>query len=521
MKKRFLCLLMGVMIACMFSLSSCSLFESTIKTVKYKYNDETIYITVKKGSYYILDSIPEKFGYTFEGLFDANGKQHVSSQGESLTEFKEKEETLTLYVRFKPIQYPLNFDFGGASAASGGTITAEYDNTIPQLPANLRLEGKSFTGWYTMPDGKGLKVSGADGVSQVSVNEHNFDLENNKINLYAAFDDIMVTVTFRDLTGATIQTSRVSYGSNLSDVANSVRVNGLGVISWQGSVSGKVTKDTELVAKEYAPVIELDCRGGEGKREIIAREGSYISLPVPQKANNDFLYWESENGKEYTSSTMPKQSIKLRAVWQPKIVFDSNGGSSVNEIAKKAGASVTLPSPERTGFIFAGWFTEDGEPYSSKVMPEDGIALKAGWARIKNETFDLTERNNYVTNKSKFCKIDLQEYNPKNLKMPVHVKLHFQAQHFSGSSIVFDGFNDLIVGYYSQATTVQSYALCASKRLPHDKVKDYRIYNLEQDLIVTDGLFYVVFTNGSVNNGIDIKDGYAKIQFPDFANIEL
>lgn len=511
-----------------FSMGACDLFSTADQEVySVMYYDGTEHIIeARNGKHYSLDKIPERFGYTFTGLFDeeTGGVQYVSADGNSINPYS-RGQADRLYPQFTPNRYAVKLDYGGASATEGVTLSAEYGKAMPKLPADLNLTGKEFCGWFSKPDCGGIKVSGADGVSQTIVDEDSFPIDDPEgITLFAGFKTKMVTVVFRTDTGSFINSVQAEYGSYLADHANSVRVNGMAVLRWNQSTAGKVTEDAELIAEEYAPVIELDCRGGNGASEIIAPAGESICLPAPQKEFADFLYWEDENGKEFTQTVMPDRSIRLRAVWQPKIVLDSNGGSAVEDIAQKAGTAVVLPSPARSGYLFAGWFTESGEMYTATVMPEEGMILKAGWCLKKTVRIDFRTgtQEYYVTDESKFCKVDLSEYNPNNFNITVSVKLHFEAKHYSGTSIVFDGFNDLSVGYYSQATTLKQYALCPAKRLPHDKVRDYRVYNLEQkDIVVADSLFFIGFTCGSNYNGVKVKNCYAEVEYPDYAHMIL
>ena len=114
---------------------------------------------------------------------------------------------------------------------------------------------------------------------------------------------------------------------------------------------------------------------------------------------------------------MPTASTTLKAVWQAKIEFDENGGSSVNDISEPAGNSITLPTPIRNGYIFAGWFTTENQRYSETRMPSGGIALKAGWYQAKNKIITVVEQNfdNKVTvdetsySTSRRWKIDLAD----------------------------------------------------------------------------------------------------------------
>lgn len=66
------------------------------------------------------------------------------------------------------------------------------------------------------------------------------------------------------------------------------------------------------------------------------------------------------------------------------IVFHENGGSDVADITKPYGSLVgTLPEPVRDGYVFCGWYTDDGtfqNLFEEKKMPEGGAQLYARWA---------------------------------------------------------------------------------------------------------------------------------------------
>lgn len=183
---------------------------------------------------------------------------------------------------------------------------------------------------------------------------------------------------------------QVEYDTPISQVVPQTRVNGNAVLSWSkeqgGAVfNGKVTGDMVLYALEYAPVIDFDVNGGKEVTSVVARAGDTVVLPTPVKEMAKFSHWEDMRGNKYTSATMPEKSITLKAVWQAKIVFDENGGTEVNDISEKAGTSIKLPTPERDGFIFAGWYTADKEQYTLTTMPAAGITLTAGWYKEKSD----------------------------------------------------------------------------------------------------------------------------------------
>jgi len=65
------------------------------------------------------------------------------------------------------------------------------------------------------------------------------------------------------------------------------------------------------------------------------------------------------------------------------ITFDSNDGTPVTEIIGRADTAISAPTPpERDGFTFGGWYTDDetfNNPYTFTVMPGANITLYAKW----------------------------------------------------------------------------------------------------------------------------------------------
>lgn len=369
------------------SLTACDLFNSDPKEYTIQYTDDSGLheLTVTEGNLYSLETIPEREGYIFAGLFDAEigGTQYVSATGSALSAFTDG-RSMILYPQFKAKEYTLILDYQGAQVTGSRQLTVAYGSSLPELPKNLALEHKEFAGWYTAENCGGVQVADSYGlIPMVSVfNKDNFDITKDTINLYAGFEVETFDVICCFEAGMDTETVKVAYDTPVSQIVPQTRVNGNAPITWSKSqggevFNGKVTSEMVLYAVEYAPVIELDSNGGSYVKPVVARAGSTISLPTPTKDLTKFAYWEDMQGNRYTSTTMPSKSISLKAVWQAKIVFDENGGTDVNDISEMAGTTISLPTPEKEGFIFAGWYTWDGSKYSTDSMPVDGIMLYA------------------------------------------------------------------------------------------------------------------------------------------------
>lgn len=424
--------------------------EPITYTVQYTDDGGVHTVTVTKGEPYSISAIPEKFGYEFLGLFDAEtgGTKFVNAQGSSVSPFNDN-ASIVLYPQYKAKVYTLVLDYQGAEISGARQFTVNYGENLPELPKNLKLDYHDFLGWYTAKDCGGTQVADKYGLVPVvsDVNEKNFDLsvDSTIIYLYAGFNAKTYTVTFNYGAGEESEEVKVEHGTPIKSVITTKRdKNGWGVLTWSklpndttgsGIFDGKVTDDLVLYAVEYAPVIELDANGGKEIAAVVARAGEEVVLPVPVRANYKFVYWADEKGNKTDIVTMPENGARLKAVWRAKIVFDENGGSEVEDICVATGENITLPVPEKEGYIFAGWYTVDKEKYDATKMPSASIKLKAGWYKTEYVKVVVSDFNDYggyhrvdgsnTFNSNPDTSVDLSKYIPNGGKIVVcfHIKV--------------------------------------------------------------------------------------------------
>ena len=390
-----------VAVICVSMLAACDNKEPTAtddSTYTIQYTDEsgTYKVEVKNGEAFTFNKVPSKTGYEFVGLFDAKvgGTQYTDNFGASLSAYTDK-KNLVLFPQFNAKEYTVVLDYQGAEVTSGRQFTVAYNSKITELPKNLVLENKTFVGWYTKPNCEGVKVADAYGVlPKISdINEKNFDLSEGYIYLYAGFEGEKHTVTlfFEDSNGnVDSEEIKVEHGTLVSKIVVKARVDGKAPIAWSKSengeiFNGKITGETVLYAREYAPVIDFDSNGGKDVTSLVARAGAGITLPTPQRENYVFDGWYTQGGVAVNYTTMPSDGQTLVAKWKAMIVFDERGGTEVDDISEKVGERVTLPTTSKDGYIFAGWYTEQGEAYTSTSMPSDSIKLVAKYYKVQTK----------------------------------------------------------------------------------------------------------------------------------------
>ena len=93
------------------------------------------------------------------------------------------------------------------------------------------------------------------------------------------------------------------------------------------------------------------------------------------------------------------------------ISFDSNGGSTVKSITKKYNEKVTAPkNPTRTGYTFAGWYTDTAlkQAYTFSTMGWDNVKLYAKWTPKTNTMYRVEHYQQDITNCKKYTLKDTE-----------------------------------------------------------------------------------------------------------------
>lgn len=448
-------------------------------TIQYTDDNGVHTITVKNGALYSITDIPQRTGYTFLGLYDAEvgGTQYVNAAGSALGPFNDN-KNVVLFPHFAANQYTLALDFQGAEVIGEREVAVEYGARLPELPKNLTLKDKEFMGWYTQPNCKGEQIADNYGIlpGKSIVDEVTFDLSDERgiIYLYAGFRGQMYDVTFYFGDGIEPETVQVEHGTSIADVVPETRVNGLGVYRWSitendtelaDAFTGKVTSDLVLYAAQFAPVIDFEVNGGEEIVSLVLPVGSPLALPNAEKKNYKFNKWTYADGSNAVIDSMPRQSVTLYAKWDAMLVFDTRGGESVQNISAEVGSTIELPIPARDGFIFAGWFDEEGEEYTSTHMPSESVMLKARWYKINTAELVLLGSNDVVNCTGSepviinSLTIDLSTYLPSNFDGDITFTVAWKGAHEYCSS---SDPSTVSIGFYFNKPVSSRYFLGSS-----------------------------------------------------------
>ncbi len=124
---------------------------------------------------------------------------------------------------------------------------------------------------------------------------------------------------------------------------------------------------------------------------------NHVVPAVPTRLGYTFIDWDDD-----IPSTMPADNIILTALYsinQYSISFETDEGSSINDITQDYGSSISEPvSPSKSGFTFEGWFLDSSynTVYSFSSMPAEDITVYAKWnlgfnfVLLDDETYELS-----------------------------------------------------------------------------------------------------------------------------------
>ncbi|MEA5061024.1 MAG: InlB B-repeat-containing protein [Erysipelotrichaceae bacterium] len=265
---------------------------------------------------------------------------------------------------------PQTYNYGDTAVAYGiGAITNQ---------------DKLFIGWSLEENGE-VYYHGGD----------NFSILDHDINLYAVWVNAKITVTFVDTTGETIKIDEIDYGTSpeLPEVPSR---EGYNFFAWftksdlSEYYSGyELYEDTTLYGEWSVIVctIHFDTQGGNQIDDEYVNYGDDATLPdEPTRLGYTFVGWYTSTGyNTRVNFTHVTEDITAYALWvvaRFEVTFDSNGGTTVDNIPVEYGNPITAPTdPTKEGYTFVGWYLSltDTQPYDFSTKIYSSFTLIAKW----------------------------------------------------------------------------------------------------------------------------------------------
>jgi uncharacterized repeat protein (TIGR02543 family) len=145
------------------------------------------------------------------------------------------------------------------------------------------------------------------------------------------------------------------------------------------SVNVNLTLFAKWIANTY--VVSFESGGGSAVSQGAFSTGGSIEEPIsPNRAGFTFVGWSIENAGEvidFPHAPSVNADLTLFAIWTPNVysltyVYNSaTGGNSTSSASFTTGGTpIRLPTPTRTGYTFAGWYSDAG--LTSKIGDAGG-----------------------------------------------------------------------------------------------------------------------------------------------------
>ena len=370
-------------------------------------------------------TVPARAGYQFAGYYDQaeGGKQYYNADGSSAADWdKAVSETdgFVLYAQWEANSYEVAFNAnGGEGTMENQSLT--YDEEVQLSKNTLTREGYQFAGWAKAANADTADYADEAGVSNLTTEA------GATVTLYAVWQPVVYGVVF-DGNGAdsgSMDAQQMTYDTEAVLSLNAYQKTGYHFVGWAATADAKsaeydeqavvknlaATKDAKVTlyavwkANEYT--VAFYPNGGEGTMEnqqfTYDQELTALSKNGYTRAGYDFAGWATTNSAETAEykdaeevqNLVAEQNgiLTLYAVWKAgnyRVSFESNKGEGSSEPTTADAITLTygtaygeLPVVSRTGYDFAGWYTEAKggtviQTGMSFVQTEDSI-LYAHW----------------------------------------------------------------------------------------------------------------------------------------------
>ena len=377
-------------------------------------------------------------GWTFTGWAVMSGGVVRFNDGEPVENLADYDgATVRLYAVWTANSYTVNYDPNKPATASGeiGGSTSPsshvYDTSSALTANGFTLTGWTFTGWS-------LSVNGATVTNAYNLTE----TDGGSFTVYAIWEANTYTVTYngnRPGDAGSVVVGNTSPSSHTYDTESALTTNGFSLTGWTftgwatASDGTNMYSDGALVenlsdidgssvelfavwtANEYTVVFNAN-RPANASNEV---SGEMAEQPFTydegEKELDENLYsligwtfrgWATSAGGIVTYyggalvenlSATHGASVELYAVWTANeyiITFDPEGGSGRGtETAVFDSSLPAITEPFKTGYVFAGYFTEaggsgtkyyndDGSAYLERYSVDGNITLHAAWNAI-------------------------------------------------------------------------------------------------------------------------------------------
>lgn len=296
---------------------------------------------------------------------------------------------ITLYAKWSPVLYTMTFDTDGGTAID--PIEIGYELDIPDVTAPTKT-GYTFAGWYsdeTLTTAYTITTMPLNGITLYAKWDPalvNVDIEIYTETLTPAVFELKETQNTTAYTASTYtHTPSVVLGftydenNDLNDLDTFVDADG--------------TSKVVVYYTRNEITITYDSNDGSLVTPTTGLFESTLVLPVnPQKLGYTFVGWYKDDALTQVNdlTTYPNADLTLYAKWEATdstIKFETKGGDELDDLVELTGATITLPTPTKSGYEFLGWYKdfELTQSFDDTIMPAGMTIVYAKW-QIKTYT---------------------------------------------------------------------------------------------------------------------------------------
>ncbi len=297
------------------------------------------------------------------------------------------------------------FDANGGTIGSEATVTVTLTNgLVTELPEEPTREDYIFTGWYLDSECT-IELNTSNPISVTTIYA---GWEEDNITYYS----LGYTIIYYDVNGN--QVSRVdnltmqvrSIATSESQILPEATLPGYEFAGWytDWGATTPLTYPHEfnphynwLCAKfiQAQYTVSFETNGGStiNSKDVVG--GSTVSLPNnPTKLGYEFVGWYIDEAlnNEFVPSTLISEDITLYAKWNyvgtATVTYVLNGGTGIESEVVTIGSYITT-KPTKSGFNFAGWYTDSELTNLFDSPVESEITLYAKWEAGHTITFVL------------------------------------------------------------------------------------------------------------------------------------
>lgn len=328
---------------------------------------------------------PTKDGYRFIGWFES--ELLTGSMVEEINKGTYGDKTF--YAKWEVVGYTITFDSTGGSSCD--SVSYHIEMPTFNLPTPTRT-GYDFVGWHKESD---LSDTAFTSVAVGTLGD---------MQLYAEWSVVSYKVTFNTNGGDTVADMAYHIESEYFLLPEATKT-GYTFMGWysdpdfetdriygvQTGSHGDLTVYAKWTLTDYK--VTFDSNEGSSINPLVYHiETGSFKLPKPTRNGYTFMGWyDNEEFDGDKIESLVQGSIGDRtfyAKWSEpieySITFYPNGGSEVAKIYYDVETDTfELPTPTRTGYVFAGWYNNNSFTGSAISMVSNGtydnIKLYAKW----------------------------------------------------------------------------------------------------------------------------------------------